>query len=197
MSRIDRYTAAATPVAAVPVSGSADQIPYMSQQQPPSPTSSMRTNATSSTMPTESGAPSYHQFPAQAARIPTSQSQIQLDHTGHVHGNPLQHTKSRDHARTNSSTVTSPYLASTNRDNSWPVEGFSDLHLSGSEPRIFPGLVSRPQRKDSLVRKSSMNETDEHFNTTYSRKITTPQGVHGAVEEESDREMEEASGTNE
>jgi AMP deaminase len=32
-----------------------------------------------------------------------------------------------------------------------PIDaGMQDLHLSGRSPRIFPGVVSRPQRKDSL-----------------------------------------------
>lgn len=74
------------------------------------------------------------------------------------------------------------------------------MHISGSEPRIFPGLVSRPQRRDSLIRKSSMSETDEQANSaTQSRKSATSKPTQVAVEEEeeSDSEMEEAGGTDE
>lgn len=54
--------------------------------------------------------------------------------------------------------LSSPHLNSTP---SWPLESFGDLRLSGSEPKIFPGLVSRTQRKDSLnVRKGSGSEGD-------------------------------------
>jgi AMP deaminase len=66
------------------------------------------------------------------------------------------------------------------------------LHLSGSEPRIFPGVVSRTQRRDSQVRKSSWSETDESVGTR-TRKGT--KGMDEAVEEESDKEMEEAGGS--
>jgi AMP deaminase len=74
------------------------------------------------------------------------------------------------------SILSSPHLKSTTRESSWPLEGFADLHLSGSEPRIFPGVVSRTQRRDSLVRKGSVSETDRGVG----------RGVDGAVEEESD-----------
>lgn len=38
------------------------------------------------------------------------------------------------------------------REASWPVERMRDLHLNGSEPRIFPGVISRTQRRDSLAK---------------------------------------------
>lgn len=60
--------------------------------------------------------------------------------------------------------LSSPHLAGIGREASWPVESFGDLRLSGSEPKIFPGLVSRTQRKDSLnVRKGSGSEGDYDF----------------------------------
>jgi AMP deaminase len=100
--------------------------------------------------------------------------------------------------------MASPHLISLSRDNSWPVEGFGDLHLSGSEPRIFPGIVSRTQRRDSLARerKSSMSETDDHVSMSASRRggkrDGAGQSLDGAVveesAEESDEEMEEAGG---
>jgi AMP deaminase len=152
----------------------------------------------------DTGAYAYHPFPAQAARVPTSHSQVQLDQSAQANGSPLQQAVSRDHTR--GSSMTSPHLTSLTREPSWPLESFSDLHLSGSEPRIFPGIVSRTQRRDSLVRKSSMSETDDHGSTTSwkgnnSRK---GKGLDGAVEEEvedgqegSDGDMEEAGGMDE
>lgn len=43
---------------------------------------------------------------------------------------------------------------------SWPIESMKDGHLSGSEPRIYPGMISRRQRTNSL-RQSSTHESDE------------------------------------
>lgn len=162
----------------------------------------MKTNASSSTVAVDTGPQPYQQFPAQAARIPTSHSQAQLDQqSSQANGSPLQHARSRELAY-NNSVITSPHLASLSRETSWPVvEGFGDLHLSGSEPRIFPGIVSRTQRRDSLVRKSSVSETDEQVGAT--RKLPKGKGkgrrVDGSVEEEqeSDGDMEEAGGLDE
>lgn len=44
---------------------------------------------------------------------------------------------------------------------SWPIDR---LHLSGSEPRIYPGMISRRQRTNSL-RQSSTHESDERAGT--------------------------------
>ena len=38
------------------------------------------------------------------------------------------------------------------------IDGMKDLHLSGSEPRIYPGMISRRQRANSL--RQSMHESD-------------------------------------
>jgi len=91
----------------------------------------------------------------------------------------------------------SPHLSGKGRESSWPVEGFGVLHLSGSEPRIFPGVVSRTQRRDSLVRQNSMSETDDHANAGMLGKGKAAQrkSFDGAVEEEErDGEIEEAGG---
>lgn len=96
-------------------------------------------------------------------------------------------------------------MNSMNRE-TWPVEGFADLHLSGSEPRIFPGVVSRsqtlPLRRDSLVKKGSMSETDGSVGTSGGGGINRSKTSYDAstvqeAEEESDSEMEEAGGRDE
>src|SRR6187402_941765 len=106
----------------------------------------MKTNASSNTVHVDSNVQPYQQFPAQAARIPTSHSQVQHDsaQSAQVNGSPLQHATSRDLSHPNS-ILASPHLTGLAREGSWPVEAFSDLHLSASEPRIFPGVVSRTQ----------------------------------------------------
>lgn len=120
-------------------------------------------------MSTESAVPPYQPFPAQSARIPTSHSQVHLDN-GAAHGSP------RDNR-----SVPSPHLNSISREQSWPLESFTDLHLSGSEPRIFPGLVSR-----NHLRKSSMSETDGERKGKGSVR-----GGEGVVQEEEEEEAEE------
>ncbi|KAH6670702.1 hypothetical protein B0J14DRAFT_640687 [Halenospora varia] len=204
LAMIERYTALATPIAAAPSTPSkAEQSMNLTDKRPPSPTSSMKTNASSNITATDSNAPLYHQFPAQAARIRTSHSQIQLDghQPAHANGTHLQHVTSRDPTTRGNSLVSSPHLGGISRETSWPVEGFSDLHLSGSEPRIFPGIVSRSQRRDSVARQSSMSETDEYVNAASStgkqRSSSSMMGIDTAVEEEqeSDADMEEAGGS--
>lgn len=213
LAMIARYTAAATPT---PASASTvSQLPYAPQHRSASPTSSLKTNASSSTMHLDSSSSQapYQQFPAQAARIPHSLSQVHMESQNMGRdGHQSQPASSRDHTRANSTNVTSPNLQGLTRETSWPVEAFGDMHLSGSEPRIFPGVVSRTQRRDSLVKRGSMSETDDIASAGTSRKSTTgtwkSRGVEpsmdGAVEEreeeadeereDSDREYEEAGG---
>lgn len=52
------------------------------------------------------------------------------------------------------------------------IDGMNDLHLSGSEPRIYPGMISR-QRANSL-RQGSVHESDG----TAGKK-----GVPGSIDE--------------
>lgn len=164
-SRIERYTAIATPSE----SGRVEQPPLVAEKRPTSPTSSVKANASLST-PVESSTQQYQQFPSQAARIPASHTQPQIDGNQPIsNGTPLMHP---------------------HRETSWPVEGFADLHLSASEPRIFPGVVSRTQRRDSL-RQSSMSETDDSVGVRGTGKGR--KGVDRAVEEETDEEDAEDS----
>lgn len=57
------------------------------------------------------------------------------------------------------SNVTSPPVGSAAGQSF--IDGMKDLHLSGSEPRIYPGMISssRRQRANSL-RQGSMHESD-------------------------------------
>jgi AMP deaminase len=72
-------------------------------------------------------------------------------------------------------------------ENSWPVESFHDRHLSASEPRIFPGLVSRHHRRESSVR----SETEDYGGLVMGRKKgknPATNNLNSAVEESSDEE---------
>ncbi|KAM5356350.1 hypothetical protein ACJ41O_002996 [Fusarium nematophilum] len=46
-------------------------------------------------------------------------------------------------------TVGSPTAISTSRDQTWPSDAMADLHLSGSDPRMFPGIFTRGHRTGS------------------------------------------------
>ncbi|KAH8593334.1 hypothetical protein B0O99DRAFT_627848 [Bisporella sp. PMI_857] len=157
LAMIEKYTAIATPDTAVV--DAPNQTLFPTQPRPVSPTSSMKTNASVGNGPDGSQySQQYHQYPAQQARIPSSHSQLHPDNHGtQAHGSPSQ-PPTRENTITAAS-IASPHIEGISRQATWPVEGFGDLHISASEPRIFPGLVSRPQRRDS-TRQNSSSETD-------------------------------------
>lgn len=137
----------------------------------------------------------YQQHPAQAARIPLSHSQLHLDANFKPHpkdtDSPSGYATPNQHTQPNSS-YNSPHSANKGRENSWGLEGgFSDLHLSGSEPRIFPGLVSRKQRKDSM-RKNSVGESDEHALMMLKRESNkSATALDGKVNEDEGEDQED------
>jgi AMP deaminase len=150
-SRIERYTSLAQqPSSSTLKPDGTNQAPTA----PLSPSASNKANAPSSTTTTAPGGgdiphiPSYHQFPAQAARIPS-----------HAH---LQDAATTIPPRTAPTSAPQDLPAPTRSDSypppnepSWPpVDGFNpDRHISASEPRIFPGVVSsRHHRRESSAR---------------------------------------------
>lgn len=187
LAMIEKYTAIATPVTAIP--SNVEQNSASSQVGPLSP-SSMKTNFSSGTAPEGSTySQHYQQFPSQHARIPTSLSQVQGDMQVSGHGSPSQ-LPNRDHPQPISA-ITAPHLNQISREQSWPVEGFGDLHISASEPRIFPGLVSRR----NTVRQGSGSENDNPEFVMRARTRTTLDGTTvKEAEELSDSEEEEAGG---
>lgn len=56
--------------------------------------------------------------------------------------------------------TSSPAVAAQQQPGPAGIHDMTDLHLSGSEPRIYPGMITRRQRTNSL-RKSSTHEGDE------------------------------------
>ncbi|RDW88140.1 hypothetical protein BP6252_00172 [Coleophoma cylindrospora] len=183
LAMIERYAAMAHPTQAPISTLNQEQLP--TSQAPASPTSSLKTNVSATTLETASHIPAYSPFPAKSARIPTS----------HSHGQLHSDSPSKPHSQA-SQQASSPHIASTGipREQSWPIDGFGDLHLSASEPRIFPGVVSRTQRRESGARKSSQSEMDTE------RSVGKGKGVmkDGVVAEElSDGDMEEAGGMDE
>jgi hypothetical protein len=35
----------------------------------------------------------------------------------------------------------------------WPVEGLSNMHISGQEPAIYPGVITRGHQSSSTLKK--------------------------------------------
>lgn len=50
---------------------------------------------------------------------------------------------------TGSGSVVSPASVQGSREAAWPSEAMADLHLSGSDPRMFPGIFTRGHRTGS------------------------------------------------
>ncbi|KFY38853.1 hypothetical protein V495_06332 [Pseudogymnoascus sp. VKM F-4514 (FW-929)] len=115
IAMIDRYTSPSTPIPSAGLSSFETPIGLQS------PTSSMKTNISSATIPHEQSP-----FPAQAARFP--------------HPRPAANT---------SAPAAAPAPTNVSTDSLQPVSaGLQDLHLSGHEPKFFPGVLSRSQRRD-------------------------------------------------
>lgn len=160
--RIERYsTAASTPA-------------------PQSPLSAPRSNPFSGRLPYDNSQHTYQQFPAQASRIPPSQTQPQqyVDTTA-------PQAQAAPYANGNANEVTPPRNVLPPKEAPWSaVEGLTGAHLTGSEPRIFPGVVSRSHRRSSSARQGSMSENDDHSSvSTIRRNNATGEGVGVGVEE--------------
>ncbi|CAG8978369.1 hypothetical protein HYALB_00010387 [Hymenoscyphus albidus] len=162
---IERYAAVATPIATT----SNNEQSYPFNKNNFSPSSSKLAHTSGSTVQESIGSPPpYQPFPSQAARIPTSHSQVQLDSqsASQGHGSPLQHSSPLQQAMSlDQRVMSSPHLTSISREPPWPaLDGFSDLRLNGGKPKIFPGLVSRTQtQRMEGFRRSSMSETDDSY----------------------------------
>ena len=99
-----------------------------------------------------------------------------------------------------------PILASPlalSRDSTWPADAVTSaagtpgnggvnpdlsVHLSGTEPRYFPGVATRSQRRNS-IRKNSYHEMDDGTATGSANRLRKT-GSFGAPEEEEDGEYE-------
>jgi AMP deaminase len=46
----------------------------------------------------------------------------------------------------------------------WPADGLGDPHLSGHEPRYFPGMMARASRRGSM-RQGTVQETEDVTST--------------------------------
>jgi AMP deaminase len=192
--RIDRYASLVTPTTAISTGQAlGEQVQYQPQQSPASPTSSMAANVSTS----EPMSSPYQPFLAQAARLPPTHSSLN-DLTAYNTNTSREIPRRQSQSN---SLVSSTLLTGLMRDPSWPIDGFPDLHVSGSEPKIFPGALSRAQRRDSLARerKGSISENDDNLGMTFKRGKENSKSKYDKLvmeddKEISDRETEEAGG---
>ncbi|ORY56669.1 uncharacterized protein BCR38DRAFT_402331 [Pseudomassariella vexata] len=125
---------------------------------PASPTSSSKTNLASNVTLFDSKS-HHHAHSAQEARLPPSSRRQQLPPQAEPsllsaapHTSPSSST-SILHAPLSGSPVLAAAAAGP-----WPPS--DGTHLSGHEPRYFPGMMTRASRKDN-IRKGSMHESDD------------------------------------
>lgn len=67
---------------------------------------------------------------------------------------------------------------------SWPIDGMKDASLSGSEPRIYPGMISSRRQRTNSLRQGSGHEADGA-----AKRVST--GNMDEVEEEAVAEAKE------
>ncbi|KAI9761965.1 MAG: protein phosphatase 2A regulatory subunit cdc55 [Chaenotheca gracillima] len=157
LSMIEKYTSS-TPSGAV----TASNLPSGQKPQvPPSPSVSMHTNPSASNpmldyaqqQPAPQPLPhSPPTFPAQAARIPTSFSNHDMAALNNPNDNANAQQPHQPPVRSSSMVMQSqPGLP--------PLDAMGQLHLDGAEPKIFPGVISRKSRRQS-VRQQSASEKD-------------------------------------
>ncbi|KAK0717047.1 hypothetical protein B0T26DRAFT_277263 [Lasiosphaeria miniovina] len=125
---------------------------------PKSPALSSKNN-TPSGLTIESKHPSQVSASSNLHTSSTSRTSHQVDT-----GSPYMSAMSQPQIFSNP-VVASPLGASASdreASGNWsPVEATREPHLSGNEPRYFPGVVSRGPRRNS-TRQSSMHESDQH-----------------------------------
>ncbi|TPX17425.1 uncharacterized protein E0L32_003068 [Thyridium curvatum] len=149
---VERYTNEGRPH-----SVAATAAPESAKILPMSPALSVKTGATAS----------YSALPQAAARLPASQQQQSQEATTTSNNSPYMgpvSTTTSSQILPGASVVASPLSSGVVNNNNpsregsstWPQLDGSNTHLSGDEPRYFPGVVSRTQR-----RQSSLHESDE------------------------------------
>lgn len=123
----------------------------------------------------------YHPNP-QAARMSQSRSGVDLPSSAHGSHHSGVAPREAPAQHTSTSAMPSPRLTHTSE----VVGGMRDLHLNGSEPRIFPGVISRPQRRGSLISKDGSRQSSGHETDFEAKRRSAifAGGIDGGVVEE-------------
>ncbi|KAL1873827.1 hypothetical protein VTK73DRAFT_711 [Phialemonium thermophilum] len=136
---IDRYTA-------LDQDGTASEVASIGNNN-----SNNNNNNNNALNPAVSGSQNGAAAGAAASQLPAPRSPVQQTTFGAGATTPM----------TGSATARSSDTQAPNSSASrTPADGIRDLHLDGSEPRYFPGVVTRGQRKNSK-RQDSMHESDD------------------------------------
>ncbi|KAI9681188.1 MAG: AMP deaminase [Caeruleum heppii] len=170
LSMIDRYSVSTSTTTVnsqdLPPPSQSSIAPDAMTAGPPSRATSMRAHPSASNLVnhaqdvTQPGSqPFAPTFPAQAARIPTTAlPTTETSTTARTpstrdpkppYSTPETQFPSSRPAPMPSPTPTGP---SVSHPQTWPAvaDAMGHLHIAGSEPRIFPGVISRPTRKGSV-----------------------------------------------
>lgn len=186
LAMIDRYTNApgASRLSTINLAPG-DSQKTSAMAVPPSPTASMQTHPsatnplgldTGSQRPVPSqhatlNTPHAYQRNAQAARLPNSASQAELAQAQHDGSLPPMQSRVntlRDPARA-SPLVASPSSAYDTSFSELPAAAFGST--LGSEPKLFPGIMSKRRRKSSIAKVASDDDAMAQSTGSLSRSV--------------------------
>jgi len=208
LSMIDRYTAVSTPTEVISTHN-LPPSPQSQAQHPPSSSTSMRANPLTTHSAWESPAHQQRQqsyssaaamphppmtYPAQAARIPASYSNIDVtalsNQPSERDGKP---------ARSSSMIIPAALIGTTGGQN-W-LDSIGQMHINDAAPRIFPGIVHERTRRGSLSQgRSSEKDVEgtavtEMETTKFGNRDRNGQLLDVAVAEEEEGEADEKGPT--
>ncbi len=122
-------------------------------------------------------------FPAQAARLPISSSNLEM-------AGSTQYSSPREGSGRPRRSASTASISGPAQHQPWQVDDLGQSHISGVEPRIFPGLVSR-QRKGSQKRGGSSSESDGLTSVVGGSRRSTLKEREGPVMDEAVMEEDE------
>jgi hypothetical protein len=113
-------------------------------------------------IPAESSPPAKDPLPTETSQVDAGSPRLPALSTA---------TKSQIFSTSAQASPASATAASRDSSGTWTVaDPLMDAHLSGQEPRLFPGVVSQGQRKNSLQKSSSNENNAVSVKRTPSRK---------------------------
>lgn len=165
--RVNRYSSSSLNQATA--SSNLPQRPNFAQQ-PPAPQmnniSSIPTRISPVIPAQQARGPQSPSFPAQQARLPPSSSAVDMTT---LSGRENLSIGAAALSRRQSSSVV-PSTSAQGPTSRWPAEGIAHAGMIAGEPRIFPGVVSKSARRDS-IRQGSMSERDREGSASQRAKI--------------------------
>lgn len=169
---VERYTSIGPSDAPSTVGAAPDIIGgNLPQTVPRSPALSSRTNTAAAAAASESKQHTFAPLTASPSQASHMAKSGQIDT-----GSPSVNAISASQSQVFSSPVVASPLGASGSDSASGAWTPSEQHISGHEPRYFPGVVSRNRRRDS-TRQNSMHENDENvFRKASSRRDASKEG---------------------